>query len=97
MLETACPQAVARNGCKRAIVVEKNDQSIIAPRDFMNMLECRWNHDCYIVDSLVRCIVRIHLLNGAVMLSEAKHLWLIPVGGDLEIIRDFFASLRMTL
>jgi hypothetical protein len=83
---------MTNNGRKRAIVVEKNGWPITAPRDFMNMLECRWNHDCYIVDSLVRCIVRIHLLNGAVMLSEAKHLWLISVGGDPEIIRD--SSLR---
>jgi hypothetical protein len=49
MLETACPQAVAHNGRKRAIVVEKNGQSIIAPRDFMKMLERQWNHTCYIV------------------------------------------------
>jgi hypothetical protein len=41
--------------------------------------------------------LRAHLINGAVMLREAKHLWLFPVEGIApENDQRFFASLRMT-
>jgi hypothetical protein len=36
-------------------------------------------------------------MNGAVMLSEAKHLWPISGGVRPEIDPRFFASLNMTL
>ena len=42
-------------------------------------------------------LVRTHSINGAVMLSEAKHLCFISVRGSLQIDPRFFASLRMTL
>jgi len=41
--------------------------------------------------------ISIRLINGAVMLSEAKYLWPVPVGGSAKIDLRFFASLRMTI
>jgi hypothetical protein len=35
-----------------------------------------------------RCCDGIHLINGAVMLSEAKHLWSTPLEIGRELIRD---------
>ena len=40
---------------------------------------------------------RVHLINAAVMLSEAKHLCLFPLMDRSRFDPRFFASLRMTL